>query len=1687
MDIPSLCARVCGRVMVTKSNRPVRFGMTPKWLGFLLLTFLGVLSAQAQIFAPEPVQWQDNVRTTGTYPGSQGSTLTRTSATSATPAWDGDAISTKWIYGDGWVEFRFDDTSAKSMAVGLVTANADRHWDTFDYCFKVAGGAVGAYMSGTLISTTSSFLSTDVFRIERAGGTIYFKKNGTTLQQTTVPFQGILFVDTSFVHVNGSISNCRYFGATSFEDIWWISRTNTSASYPSDGIGSALSKSGGLINQFDADAISSKAIVGDGELKFRFSFSNRLIAVGLTANDPDQNYTSMNYALLSEPTVKVYELGVLKTFSPAVSYSSSDELSIVRVGTQIEYRKNGTTFYTSQTPSTGPLFVDSSFKDSSIVGCRIDGYALAQPAKVSAIGAGVQTGATAFGTTASNTSTTSAACFYTQTIDGNGSLHFSFSQATGKNVAAGLSVKGTTAFTSAGINYALFGRSDGQLEILELGTSRGTFGSYATTDRFEVRKLNGFVEYYRNGALLRSVATSNSALTGAVVMNEQNAGIKDLNVYNGRMPVIWRRLARTFFTWLEPTLTTLTRDGSAAGWTADALGTRQLIGDGYVQCTGVAPTESKAFGLSPSDKGNNLDDLQWAIHMAAGTLKVREAGVEKGAFGSVSATDVFRIRRTGSTIRYYKLNADGSEPAAPFYTSAALATTPLIVDCSLYTPNSILSGAEISFEDSDGDGMNDHWEVGEFGSLAQTATGDLDSDGVDNIHEFYNGTVPDNHAPTTGLTVQAMTPAAPATLKLIATPSDVDGNLLRVDFYENSALVGSVNGAPWELTLTGRVAGSYNYQATAVDDENLTGSATQSATVVNPVVSKISGDSQSSATNLFLTNPLVVDVRAGAGGAIIAGRSVTFTVMNGNGAVSATSGGTTSNSVTVTSNASGLATVYFKQPTSVTFPSQIQAVASPGSAVTFTATTTGVVGNAFVGHWKLDESSGTTAADASGGNNPGLVDGNPYTFFAKGYNWTGGPLIGSLGIQPDMYTGQRGLSIDNTDYRVLPATGQPFSIAMWFRTNDLVAGNLYNVFCNETYLQSGLRIGIDTGQYYTFGTPALMVWSHQSGGNMFTRFSTALSPHRWYHLAVTYSGTTAKIYLDGVLLGTQTASIVSNTNLLRFGTGIGGCRNLDGFIDDVQVHQKELTSGEVATIRDSLTDGDALPDWWERQHFGELAPPPTGDADVDGLTNLAEYNAGTKPLVMDTDGDGLNDGPEVTIGSDPLDTDTDNDGMPDGWEYSHFLNPLVNDAAGDLDNDGVTNILEYQHGSYPDFPDSDYDGLNDFEEIDLGTNPTATDTDGDGMPDGWEVDNLLNPLINDAAGDNDSDGLTNLQEYQFDTQPYHPDWDRDGLFDGDELIHGTNLKHWDSDSDGMADGWEVNHNLDPLTDNAAGDPDGDGLTNLQEYLKFGDPHDSDTDDDGLTDDVEVNTYGTRPDNADTDYDGLSDPAEVNLGTSPLDDDTDNDGVNDGTEVNFYGSNPFVEDTDNDGMPDGWEATFGLNLVVDDSSGDLDSDGLTNLSEYLSGTNPSIPDTDGDGLPDGTEVNTHGTNPLLSDTDGDGMSDKTEVDNNFNPLQPDADYDYDSDGLYNIDELSYGTGPYNWDTDADGLGDGPEVYTYYTSPTNADTDGDTLTDYVELNSYFTSPTNWDTDGDGYSDSAEIYAGSNPLDPNSTPTP
>jgi subtilisin family serine protease len=58
---------------------------------------------------------------------------------------------------------------------------------------------------------------------------------------------------------------------------------------------------------------------------------------------------------------------------------------------------------------------------------------------------------------------------------------------------------------------------------------------------------------------------------------------------------------------------------------------------------------------------------------------------------------------------------------------------------------------------------------------------------------------------------------------------------------------------------------------------------------------------------------------------------------------------------------------------------------------------------------------------------------------------------------------------------------------------------------------------------------------------------------------------------------------------------------------------KTITGGRLDLLEIIDTDNDGLPDWWETEHFGNLAESATDNPDGDSFPNLEEFLSGTAP------------------------------------------------------------------------------------------------------------------------------------------------------------------------------------------------------------------------------------------------------------------------------------------------------------------------------------------------------------------------------------------------------------------------------------------------------------------------------------------
>lgn len=165
-----------------------------------------------------------------------------------------------------------------------------------------------------------------------------------------------------------------------------------------------------------------------------------------------------------------------------------------------------------------------------------------------------------------------------------------------------------------------------------------------------------------------------------------------------------------------------------------------------------------------------------------------------------------------------------------------------------------------------------------------------------------------------------------------------------------------------------------------------------------------------------------------------------------------------------------------------------------------------------------------------------------------------------------------------------------------------------------------------------------------------------------------------------------------------------------------------------------------------------------------------------------------------------------------------------------------------------------------------------------------------------------------------------------------------------------------------------------------------------------------------------------------------------------TPINPGASASFGFTADKSATENAWAENFTLTAVVVGESSlekepeidyelDTDSDGLPDYYEEIIGSDPNAEHSDDDQLPDGYEALYLGTDPSKSDSDDNGISD--------------ADEDFDTDGLTNLEEYNLGTDPFLEDSDYDTLSDKDEVNIHGTNPTKGDTDDDLVPDGDEV--------------------------------------
>lgn len=201
----------------------------------------------------------------------------------------------------------------------------------------------------------------------------------------------------------------------------------------------------------------------------------------------------------------------------------------------------------------------------------------------------------------------------------------------------------------------------------------------------------------------------------------------------------------------------------------------------------------------------------------------------------------------------------------------------------------------------------------------------------------------------------------------------------------------------------------------------------------------------------------------------------------------------------------------------------------------------------LIAAWGFDEGTGTTARDSSEHNVPLTTSGA--VTWVTGHS--GGFALENNGTGTAL----------NTNWTTL---GTPATIMCWAKPTDLTAGTnrpLIGVW-NGTDANTSTEFAL-WAQRGDFSTSNVLQGNARIGGGLVAVNQTALTLNTWVHVALTYDGSTLRLYRDGTEVSNFSITGSITTGTFDFIVVPSGAH---AQVDDVRVFSAALTAAQVASF-----------------------------------------------------------------------------------------------------------------------------------------------------------------------------------------------------------------------------------------------------------------------------------------------------------------------------------------------------------------------------------------------------------------------------------------------------------------------------------------------------------------------------------------
>jgi hypothetical protein len=280
----------------------------------------------------------------------------------------------------------------------------------------------------------------------------------------------------------------------------------------------------------------------------------------------------------------------------------------------------------------------------------------------------------------------------------------------------------------------------------------------------------------------------------------------------------------------------------------------------------------------------------------------------------------------------------------------------------------------------------------------------------------------------------------------------------------------------------------------------------------------------------------------------------------------------------------------------------------------------------MVAYWRFDAGTGSVAADSSGKNNTGTLQGATW---AEGKTGPGAVNFNGAGSQVSVNAGAALKNVTNN-----------FTVSFWAKpraTHEIdpegsnathygVSGQRYAIGAEQGEALYGSADHAGVG--VSVGTNGISVYEH-SGNYMPATVVHQATINDWTHVALVYENRAPKLYVNGALVRTGAISPKAFLHIVPQGIGGHGYGYFDGEMDEVKIFNGAMTEAQVAAL--AVPPAELVAHWKLDEGNGNSAVDSSGEGNtgtLQGPTRRAG-KIGTGALNFD----GLNDA--VTVVNQP--------------------------------------------------------------------------------------------------------------------------------------------------------------------------------------------------------------------------------------------------------------------------------------------------------------------------------------------------------------------------------------------------------------------------------------------------------------------